>query len=115
MNQIKFEAYRRYDQDATDLFLIDYERRLQAVIKDGYIQWEPVAEGSIRKPLLTFAGALSRDWQDTMMKLLVELNTPQPAKQYLEGKVEAQEKHLEDMRKLVFNNKENNVKEIAKG
>jgi len=89
------------------MFYEEYPDGTRAYAKPIELHFEKIDKrklGSHREPTLllpNFSGGEDTIAVD-MMKQLHALGVKLPEKKYLEGRIEQMEKHLEDMRKLVF-------------
>lgn len=54
------------------------------------------------KPLLVLTSELAAELLPAIQKALDQAKVPKPSESRLEGRLEATERHLDDMRKLVF-------------
>ncbi len=101
---LQFFIQREYGFDAESVYLVDKDKRLYYTTdKDGNFVENEHKELEQVLPLFRVTGRFDReDWKDQLLNALTENGAKLPEKQYVEGRLEQMEKHLEDMRTLVF-------------
>lgn len=88
----------------TKIWLVNRDRREYLSVEDGVRSWKLWPEVGIDDappPLVVLPG----DVLPELMEALIKQGTKPPAESFNKGKLDATERHLEDMRSLVFKNK----------
>jgi hypothetical protein len=74
------------------------------IAKNIDLVFEPIGECEVVKPTIELSNEFAYDFLQALTDALNNEGYVPKEKSFLEGKIEATEKHLEDMRKLVFKN-----------
>lgn len=98
--------YRNYDSDSTDVYVLDKRHGKRSVLypgPDGGLLRHDLVEGSNvqRFPFVRFQG-MDSDLIFAVAEAFAEAVVDRPTDSKIQGLYEAQSRHLEDMRTLVF-------------
>lgn len=105
-NGLRVHVSKSFDAFETQIRIIHYANGRTYVAKTMVLEFEDVGDQSgliaLPEPSIRVPGNISDEFMKAFVDAADDLGIPKPSEQRNEGKLEAMEKHLEDMRRLVF-------------